>query len=62
MAKFIFFVYLLTGQASRMERVDNRPTYNMQINDSLYIENAYKGEIVNWIKTGTFVYDETLKD
>ena len=61
-AKLIFSWYLLRGSMIPQIPVDNRPTYCLWVNDSTFIESAYKGEVLNWIKTGTFVYNEDFPD
>ena len=61
MIKLLFFWYTLTGVVTPLEEVDGRMTYTIKDDDS-YIEYAYKGEVLQWIDSGTFVYDETLQD
>lgn len=39
---------------------EGRKMYTIQ-NDSMQIEYAYKAEVLNYIKTGQFKYNEDLK-
>jgi hypothetical protein len=59
MAKIVFLWYLITGTITPSEMNDDRQLYTLK-KDDLYIEYAYKEELINWIKTDEFVFDETL--
>jgi hypothetical protein len=43
------------------EDVDGRQTYTIKQNNYI-VEYAYREEILHWIDSGEFVYDETLQD
>ena len=62
MAKIIFLWYLISGTVQFQEKIDNKKLYNINFKDSTVIEYAYKGEVIKWIKTGEFKYDEDLAD
>lgn len=53
----MFTLYLWTGIIKPTDKVDGRPIYSMP---SAKIEYAYKGELVNYISTGKFIYNEDL--
>jgi len=48
-----------TGVVSPTEEVDGRQTYSIKLETSA-IDYAYKEEILEWIETGTFEYNEDL--
>jgi hypothetical protein len=67
--KIIFVWDLMTG-AIHSEGFNSdlsREQYTIHKQDSEYpdvtmhVENAYKEEILHWIETGKFVYDEDMK-
>lgn len=62
LTKLIFAAYLLTGTVSPQDEHEGRITYIIYLQDDTCIEYAYKGEILNWIETGSFQYDEDLED
>jgi hypothetical protein len=62
MAKLIFVWMLFKGSMIHQMPVDNRKTYALWVNDSTFVDAGYKGEVLNWIRTGTFVYNEDLPD
>ena len=55
MSKIILFFYLLTG---KVEQVDG--LYNIYNPESSVIEYACEGEVLLYIETGVFVYDDNL--
>lgn len=59
MSKLVFLWYLITGTITPSDINDDRQMYTIS-KDELYVEYAYKEEIINWIKTDEFVFDETL--
>lgn len=61
MSKLIFLCYVIMGTVQPDGDVDGRQTYTLCINDTS-IEYVYKGEILQWIESGEFVYNEDLKD
>lgn len=58
-AKLIFFWYLITGTVQPVDDVDGRTIYAMPDSN---IEYAYKAELIEYIETGTFEYNEDLED
>lgn len=54
-AKLVFTWYLLTGVVVPTDNVDGRTIYTMP---KAKIEYAYKEELVEYIETGTFEYNE----
>jgi hypothetical protein len=61
MTKIIFIWYLITGVVRPADNVDGRQTYTIKQKD-FTVEYAYRGEILNWIESDKFIYDETLED
>jgi hypothetical protein len=64
--QMIFDYYLTTGKViphedNEYEKLE-RPMYYVLVNNSTVVEYAYKGEVITWIKTGDFKYNEFLKD
>lgn len=43
------------------EENDGRHMYYIYLSDGQVIEHAYKEEVLEWIQTGTFEYNEALK-
>lgn len=62
LTKLIFVFYLCTGTISHQADVDGRDTYTIRQADGTCIEHAYKGEVLEWIETGSFHYNEDLED
>jgi hypothetical protein len=56
MFKLIFFIYVLTGKVEKNES----GLYNVHTNTSSVIESACKYEVIQWIKTKEFKYDDNL--
>jgi len=50
---------VLTGVIVPQDDVDGRTIYSIP---TVGIEYAYKTEIIRYLETGTFQYDETLDD
>jgi hypothetical protein len=55
MSKVILFFYLLTG---KVEKVDG--LYTIHTTESSVIEYACEGEVLEYIETGVFRYDDNL--
>jgi hypothetical protein len=55
MSKLILFFYLLTG---KVEKVDG--LYTIHTTESSVIEYACEGEVLEYIETGVFRYDDNL--
>ena len=62
LTKLIFALYLWTGTVTPQDEHEGRKTYTIHEKNGTCIEFAYKAEILNWIETGSFQYDETLED
>jgi hypothetical protein len=61
-AQIIFIWYLITGTVIYQHDVEGRNTYALFFPDGKVVDYAYKAEIIEYIETGTFEYDETLED
>ena len=61
-AKLIFTWYLLTGTVEYQQTMDGRKQYALFFEDGKVVDYAYKGEILEYIETGTFEYNEDLED
>jgi hypothetical protein len=58
-AKLMFILQLHSGFIVATDDVDGRTIYSVP---SKNIEYAYKSEIIDFMQTGVFTYDETLDD
>jgi hypothetical protein len=58
-AKLMFVLHLHSGFIVKTDDVDGRTIYSIP---SKNIEYAYKAEIIDYMQTGVFTYDETLED
>ena len=58
-ANLMFVLQLHTGVIIPTDKVDGRTIYSIP---SANIEYAYKAEIIQYLETGVFSYDETLED
>lgn len=58
-AKLMFILHLHSGFIVATDDVDGRTIYSIPSKD---IEYAYKSEIIDYMQTGVFTYDETLDD
>lgn len=61
MAKLIFAWYLLTGTVEYQQTMDGHKQYALFFKDGKVVDYAYKGEILEYIETGTFEYNEDLE-
>ena len=61
MANLIFVWYLLTGTVQYQQTMDGHKQYALFFEDEKVIDYAYKGEILEYIETGTFEYNEDLE-
>jgi hypothetical protein len=59
LAHITFILQLHSGFIVKTDDVDGRPIYSIPSRD---IEYAYKAEIIQYMETGVFAYDETLED
>jgi hypothetical protein len=57
--KLMFTLKLYSGVIIPSDDVDGRTIYSIP---SAGIEYAYKAEIIQYLETGVFTYDETLDD
>jgi hypothetical protein len=72
MNSLIFIWYLITGTIVPQKEVDDRMTYRVEFNTPTKItegnqtfigttvDYAYKGEILDWIETNEFKYNEDI--
>jgi hypothetical protein len=58
-AKLLFIIKLHTGFIVPSSDVDGRTIYSIP---SESIQYAYKSEIIQYLETGIFTYDDTLDD
>ena len=58
-AQLMFTIQLCSGVIVPSDDVDGRTIYSIP---SAKIEYAYKAEIIRYLETGVFVYDETIDD
>ena len=60
----MFWWFVTTGTIHLNGDVDGRPMYELYDHESceLISEYAYKGEILNYLETGSFIYDEDMVD
>jgi hypothetical protein len=56
----LFVIFLQLGVIIPQSENDGRQTYKLSTKDKVY-EYVYKEEIINYIKTGKFSYNEDLK-
>ena len=61
MTKLIFICYLATGTVQYQQTMDGHKQYALFFKDGKVVDYAYKGEILEYIETGTFEYNEDLK-
>jgi hypothetical protein len=59
LANLMFVLQLHSGVIIKTDDVDGRAIYSVP---SAGIEYAYKAEIIQYMETGVFTYDETLED
>lgn len=58
-AQLMFTLQLCSGTIVPSDDVDGRTIYSVP---NMGIEYAYKAEIIQYLETGVFSYDETLDD
>lgn len=55
----IFYFYLLIGRVIPMnEQYEGRETYILRFEDNTVVEYCYKEEILEYIESGTFEYND----
>jgi hypothetical protein len=62
MKTIIFIWYLVTGTVVPQHKVNGRQTYAVFFEDGKVVDFAFRGEVMQYILTGNFEYDETLED
>jgi hypothetical protein len=62
MKTIIFFIHIMVGNIQPNGDHEGRQMYSFKTKKGETIETAYKGEILNYLSTGVFMYDEFLKD
>ena len=61
MAYLIFYFYLFIGTVVPMNEInDGRELYYINTENDTVIEYAYKEEVLEYINTGTFEYNDFL--
>jgi hypothetical protein len=58
--KLLFVLYVIAGIVKPQGKHDGRQVYMLTTKNAVY-EYAYKSEILEYIETGTFEYNEDLK-
>lgn len=61
MTELIFIWYILTGTVEYQQTMDGHKQYALFFEDGKVIDYAYKSEILEYIETGTFEYNEDLE-
>jgi hypothetical protein len=61
MSKLIFIWWLINGTITPAGHDDNHKLYTVWFSDGKVADYAYKGEVMNYIKTGKFEYDDFLE-
>ena len=61
MTELIFIWYILTGTVEYQQTMDGHKQYALFFKDGKVIDYAYKSEILEYIETGTFEYNEDLE-
>lgn len=53
---------LWTGVLTPCGDHEGQAMFNIALENNYVIEHAYRAEVMNYIKTGTFVYDESMDE
>lgn len=61
MCKVVFIWMLLTKTITPAGEHEGHKLYTMWFKDGKVADHMYKGEVMNYIKTGELVYDEALE-
>lgn len=61
MYSLLFRLYMLLGIVKPQDNVDGRTIYTIHTK-STHIEYAYKGEVIQWIRSHQFEYNEDIVD
>ena len=69
MTKIIFMLWLLSGKVEKqydsfgyLDYNDGRILYKVQVSPTIIKTNVYKGEILNFIRTGSWQSNEDFSD
>jgi hypothetical protein len=62
MKTIIFIWYLVSGTIVPQDKVEGRQTYALFFEDGKVVDFAFKAEILEYIETGTFEYNEDKED
>jgi hypothetical protein len=62
MKTIIFIWYLVSGTIVPQDKVEGRQTYALFFEDGKVVDFAFKEEILEYIETGTFEYNEDKED
>jgi len=62
MKTIVFYWMMLKGSIIPQEKHEGRKTYALIFPDGKAVDYAYKAEIIDYLKTGTFKYNEDLRD
>jgi len=64
LTKIIFIWMVATGVVipAGTEDYNERQTYHLILDEDYVIEYAYEAEILKYIETGVFMYDDFLED
>lgn len=61
MAKLIFMWYVINSTVVYQDTNEGKDLYSLHCKNGQVIELAYKAEILEYIETGTFEYNEDLE-
>ena len=61
MSKLVFIWFLMNGTITPAGEHEGHKMYTVWFKDGKVIDYAYKGEVINYIETGEFIYDEDLE-
>jgi hypothetical protein len=60
MIKLKFIWLIITHVVTPQEKCEGKQMYNITFKDGTIIEYAYKEEVLEYIETGTFEYNEDI--
>ena len=61
MSKLVFIWFLMNGTVTPAGEHEGHKMYTVWFKDGKVADYAYKGEVMNYIETGTFEYDDFLE-
>jgi hypothetical protein len=62
MKLLLFYFMLIKGIICYSGEHEGRPLYSFTTKQGEYVGHAYRGEILNYLSTGSFEYDEDCGD